>query len=148
MVAFVASLLGTLAMIGVFWWYKARRPEGAVFTWGEAMLGSAYVFFGLFLAYGVLPNQWLLWADNDLAWRPDKTLYGPADILQPTAEGGNLPLTIHYQTLRDLIAVGIYVVMLGANIWLWSAWQNRYKNKGTTVEPVSEYGRPLVKEGV
>ena len=146
MVAFVVSILATLAMIGVFWWYKGVRPENKPFTWGEAMLGSTFVFLGLFFAYGVVPNQWLIWADNELNWRPDVIVYGPGNILQPVAEGGWLPLTISYETVRDLVVVGIYGFFLGLNIWLWRVWQHRYDDDSKAVEPVSEYGRPLVKQ--
>ena len=38
-------------------------------TWGEAMLGGAYVFALLFLVFGVVPHQWLIYADNELGWR-------------------------------------------------------------------------------
>ena len=34
------------------------------------MLGSVYVFGVFFLAYGVVPHQWLTHADNELDWRP------------------------------------------------------------------------------
>ncbi|MGI9602291.1 MAG: hypothetical protein ACR2QE_10430, partial [Acidimicrobiales bacterium] len=96
----------------------------------------------------IVPHQWLVWADNELNWRPDRTVWGIGNILRPEAEGGWLPLTISWESVRDIVAVLIYGVFLGLNIWMWSVWQNRYKDKAKAVEPVSEYGRPLVKEGV
>ncbi|MDH3705180.1 MAG: hypothetical protein OES57_03895 [Acidimicrobiia bacterium] len=148
MVAFVVSILGLVAMIGIFWWYKDRTPRDHDFTWGEAMVFATFVFSGFFLAYGIVPHQWLVWADNELNWRPDRTVWGIGNILRPEAEGGWLPLTISWLTIRDLIAVTIYGILLGVNIWLWSVWQNRGKDDTKVVEKVSEYGRPLVKEGV
>ena len=150
MVAFVASLLvlvlGVLLVIPL----AKRRPVGTPLTWGEAMVSAVYVFFLGFWAYGIVPHLWLTWADNELQWRPDAIVYGPGSILQPQVLGGNFPMTITYQTIRDIIAVGIYVVLLGAQIGLWAWWQNRGKRAAKAVEPVvveSEYGRPLVRKG-
>lgn len=146
MVGFLVSIIATAALVGLFFVYKNRRPPGYVMSWGEAMLLATFTFLVMFIAYGILPHQWLIWADNELNWRPDKILYGPGNILQPQEFGGDLPLTITYQTLRDLIAVIIYVVLLGINIWLWQVWNKRGTGASTEVE-ASTFGRPLVKEG-
>ena len=147
MVAFVGSILVTVIMAaGIAWWGK-RRPVGAPLTWGAAMVASLYVFFLLFWAYGVVPDRWLAWADNELQWRPDKLLFGPGEILKPTAEGGSFPFTITWQTIRDIIATLIYGVMLTANAAGFVLWQNRGKKAKTAIER-SDYGRPLVREGV
>jgi hypothetical protein len=147
MVAFVGSILVTVIMAAGIAWYGKRRPVGAPLTWGQAMAASVYVFFLLFWAYGVVPDRWLAWADNELRWRPDKLLFGPGEILKPTAEGGWLPFTITWQTIRDIIATLIYGVMLTANAAGFVLWQNRGKKAKTAVER-SDYGRPLVREGV
>ena len=58
-------------------------------------------------------------------------------------------MTISYQTIRDIIAVLIYVVFLGAQIALWVWWQKRDKRAAaaSTVPVVtSDYGRPLVRK--
>lgn len=159
MVAFAVSILLVLILTGIFLWYRGlavggrlifpcRRPVGTVLTWGEAMAAAVYVFFLLFILYGVVPHQWLTWAENELNWRPDRLVYGPGDILKPQANGGWLPFTITYRTLEDVIAVLIYGVGLVGNVVLWSMWQNRDKVDQVSDAPKSsEYGRPLVKEG-
>ena len=76
-VAFLFSLFLTLAMTAGAIWYGTKRPVGKPLTWAEAMIGSVYVFTVFFLAYGVVPHQWLTHADNELNWRPDKLLTGP-----------------------------------------------------------------------
>ena len=139
MVAFVVSLVALGLAVGAIVAYARRRQPGAVLTWGEAMAAAAYVFFVMFLAYGIVPHQWLAWADNELNWRADKILYGPGDII------GKLPFTVTYQVLRDLVAAGLYVVFLGGMMFLWSMWQARGKAKPAEL-PVSSYGRPLVKK--
>lgn len=149
MVAFIASLIVTVALAALIVPMAKRRPVGSMFTWGEAMVTSTYAFFLMFWVYGVVPHLWLTWADNELSWRPDKILFGPFDIVKPEALGGWFPFTITYQSLRDLVAVGIYVVFLGVQIWMWVWWQNRGKRAEAASKEIvsSEYGRPLVRKG-
>ncbi len=148
MVAFVASLIVTFVIVGGIVAYQNRRPADQVVTWGEAMFGSMVVFFLMFWVYGVVPHQWLTWADNELNWRTDKILFGPFDILKSQEDGGWSPIRINYVVVRDLIAVVIYLVALGANIAMWSAWQKRGAKQDAAKTPErSTFGRPLVKEG-
>ena len=77
MVAFISSLLLTVAMVAPIFWYAKRRPVGTPLTRGEAMLAGVYVFFIIFWIYGVVPHQFLTWADSELNWRPDVVWFGP-----------------------------------------------------------------------
>lgn len=148
MVAFVASLLLTVALMALVFVVAKRRPVGAPITWGEAMVAATFAFFLLFWVYGMVPHLWLTWADNELQWRPDKIVFGPANILQPQALGGWFPMTITFQVVRDLVAVGIYGVFLGVNIWIWAWWNDRSKRASAAKAlETSEYGRPLVRKG-
>lgn len=150
MVAFtVSSLIGILGLVAVVWYGKTRRAPGATLTWGQANLAAAYAFFLMFWWYGIIPHQWLTWADNELNWRPDRTLWGIGDFLRPEAEGGWLPLTLNWLHVRDLIAVLIYGIGLGLQIWIWAWWNDREKKAqaAAAVVPTSTYGRPLVKKG-
>ena len=144
MVAFVSSILVTIALLGFVPYYAKRRPVGTPLSWGEAMVAGTYAFFLMFWVYGVVPHYFLTWADNELNWRKDNIVFGPFDVLKPQALDGPFPMTISYQEVRDLIAVGIYVVFLGAQIALWAYWQGRGDRKTSEVV-VSDYGRPLVK---
>ncbi len=147
MVAFLTSIIVSLVVTGGIVAYARRRPAGAPLTWGEAMVGALVVFFLMFWSYGVVPHYWLTWADNELGWRADKLVFGPGDILKPQASGGWLPLTITYLVVRDIIAVVVYGVVLGANIALWSLWQNRGRRAAEEPVETSTFGRPLVREG-
>ena len=140
MVAFVFSLIATIVLSAIAPLYARRRPQGTPLTWGEAMVAAFFVFFVMFLAWGVMPHQWLAYADNDLQWRKDKIVMGPGDLLDKL-----LPFTITYEAVRDIIAAGIYIVTLGVMIALWAQWQNRGKEKPKEL-PTSAYGRPLVKK--
>jgi hypothetical protein len=145
MVAFLTSLVAVIAIAGGVMAYGRRRPVGTPITWGEAMAGSMIVFLAIFLIYGVVPHQWLAYADNELGWRKDKLLAGPASISNKSLSV-DIPITISYEHIRDVIAAGIYIVALGIQIALWSMWQNRGKSKPKEI-PTSAFGRPLVKAG-
>ena len=111
--------------------------------------GAAYVFFLMFWIYGVVPHQWLIYADNELSWRVDRLLVGPS-VGFTDGEGlvsWALPFEITYLVVRDIIAVTIYGFALAGNIALWGVWQDRGKVAPTEVEQ-STYGRPLVRETV
>jgi hypothetical protein len=142
LVSFFATVIMTLAVIP----YGKRRPIGTPFTWGEAMLGSAYAFLVMFLAYGVVPDRWIQHCDKNLGWTKQKLLFGPFDIVKPQAYGGWFPFTMSYQELRDVVVVLIHVVFFGLQIFVWSWWQKRGKTTSTEVA-TSTYGRPLVKKG-
>ena len=151
MVAFVASIIITLVMVGGIMWYMGKRPVDAPVTWGEAMIGATYVFFLMFWVYGVVPHQWLTLADNEWNWRPDRLLsefdlFGtqPLGFLKPEASGGSFPLTLNHLHLRDVVAVLIYVVAIVGNMKLITGWQARGDQKKVEA-PASGYGRPLVK---
>jgi len=163
--AFLLSLGTTIVLSAAAMLYGRRRQVGAPLTWGEAMAAATYVFFVIFLIYGVVPHQWLAWADSELGWRPDKigipagpfgALFGSTDNTffadEPNVffpEGiplANGHFVINAQAVRDVIAAGIYIVALGAQIALWAIWQNRGKAKPKEIE-TSAFGRPLVKAG-
>jgi len=138
LVALVVSaallFLGTAAVLA----FARRRPPGKGVTWGEAMVAAAFVYLLMGLAYGIVPHQWLTFADNELGWRSDKIVYGPGNVLS------NIPFTITYQVIRDIIVAGIYIVFLGGQIALWAVWQGRGKAKQRELA-TSSFGRPLVK---
>ncbi len=127
--------------------YAKRRPKGTPVSWGEAMLASVYVFGTMFIAFGVVPHQWIAHSDADLQWTKSYILYGPFDIFKPTALGGNFPFTISYEAIRDVIVVLLHVWYFALILWLWKVWQGRGDSKPSTELATSTYGRPLVKKG-
>lgn len=147
MVAFVtAVLIGVLLTLLVIPVSK-RRPPGTPLTWGEAMAAAVYAFFLMFWTYAMIPHLWLTWTSNELGWTPSKAWLGPGKILQNQHNGGWFPLTLNYQTLRDLLVVGIYVLALAFQIWIFAWWQNRAKRAAALPAiTTSDYGRPLVRK--
>ena len=141
--SFVAATLLALVVIP----YGKRRHHQRRASWGEAMLGATYVFGVLFLAFGVVPHQFIIHADNDLAWRKDKLLYGPFDLLKPDSLGGPFPITLSYQAVRDIVVIVIHAYYIGLMVWLFSWWQKRGAVVTATKQiETSSYGRPLVKK--
>lgn len=141
--SFAAAILLTLVVIPI----GKRRPVGKTLSWGEAMVASVYAFGVMFLAFGIVPHQWIDHADKNLGWSKDKILYGPAGILKPQSVGGWNPITLQYEAIRDIVVVVIHVIFFGLIIFIWSWWQKRGQvaAAGTEIE-TSSYGRPLVKK--
>ena len=142
MIAFVISLLMALAGSAAVILYSKRRPVGAPLSWGEAMAAATFAFVLFNLWYGVVPHQWITLADNEWNWRSDRLFYGPFDLFRPNRF---LPMTIHYQVLRDIVVTVIYGAGLTLHVFHWVQWQNRGKPK-TEVVPTTSYGRPLARK--
>jgi hypothetical protein len=140
--SFVATTALSLAVIPA----GKRRPVSRRSTWGEAMFGSVYAFGVMFLAFGVVPHQWIDHADKDLGWRKDKIIFGPFDLLKPKAFGGQFPFTMSYEAIRDIIVIVIHAFYIGLMIYLFVWWQKRGEVKPKAIE-TSTYGRPLVRKG-
>ena len=148
MVAFFASLIITVLMTAVVIAVGNRREPGTPLTWGEAFVAATFMFGLLFMLYGVLPDRWLLWADNELGWRSDSfgipTPFGRL-FEDGLAFGGRGRIMISAQVIRDIIASGIYIVGLVLNFAMWLRWQKRGQKAKTPEIETSAYGRPLVR---
>jgi hypothetical protein len=146
-VRYTVAVLVMMALIWPIFVYAKRRPPGTPLTWGEAMVAAVYVFFVLFWLYGIVPHEFLTWADSELAWRNDKKIIGPEGTWASWwSFWKDIPLTVDKQKIRDLVAVLLYGVGLGGFIWFWAFWNDREKKaaEAAAVQPVSRYGRPLV----
>jgi hypothetical protein len=150
--AFISSIIATILMVAVCLYVGARRPIGTPVTWGEAMVAGTWVFAIMLLVYGIVPHQWLNFADNELLWRPDKLLVGISSagvVWGNDAKdlGGTGRILINYQAIRDIVATVIYIVALGGQMYLWSVWQKRGRKKpGDVEEARSRFGRPVLRK--
>jgi hypothetical protein len=152
---FYVSLLIFIAGIAIIFLVGRRRPPGTPLTWGEAMIGATFVFGLLLLGYGVVPNEWLKWADNQLLWRPDRIWFAISTKWPVFYTGSNAAveaaagrgrIIVSFQALRDIIAATIYILMLASQVWLWIAFQKRGRKEATgEVARTSMFGRPVVK---
>jgi hypothetical protein len=117
-----------------------RSPDQPT-TWAEAMAGAVAVLVFFTLAYGVIPHEWLTFANSYLNMSNDRFFAWAGDRL----------VKMPYSTVRDTVAALIYVVAIGANVVLWVKWQQRLTPKAAPAEgeaapPVirtSRFGRPL-----
>jgi len=150
--AFVSSILVVILGVAICLYVGSRRPIGTPLTWGEAMVASTFVFALMLVAYGVVPNQWLAFADKELLWRPDKLLVGisSAGVVWGNNSkflGGTGRILINYQAIRDIVASVLYIVFLGGQMYLWSVWQKRGRKKPGDVESAtSRFGRPVLRK--
>ena len=152
---FFVALFFFLLGIAVIFFVGRRRPPGTPLTWGEAMVAATWVFGVLLLAYGVVPNEWMKWADNGLLWRPDRIWFAVSTKMPVFFTGTNAAveaaagrgrIIVSFQALRDIIAAGIYILMLAAQVWLWIVFQKRGRKAATTdVARTSTFGRPVVR---
>ncbi len=150
MVALVVSTVALIAGIALVFAVGRRRPPGTPVTWGEAFVGGTFIFALLLLGYGIVPHQWLTFADNDLLWRPDKLMLGISGDgvkLGNAASdlGGTGRIIVNAQAVRDIVAATIYIVLLVIQVWLWSVWQKRGR-KAPEVELSSRFGRPVMRK--
>jgi hypothetical protein len=143
--AFLFSFFITSGLALVTIPYGKRRPVGTPTSWGEAILGATYTFFVMFLAFGVVPHQLIDHIDKNLGWRKDKLLFGPGSILKPKHLGGNFPMDVSYEALRDIVIVGLHVYFVALMIFVMVAWQKRGEKAVKAIE-TSTYGRPLVRK--
>ncbi len=152
MVALIVCMIILFGGIGLILAVGRRRPIGTPLTWGEAFVAGTFVFALMLLAYGVIPHQWLEYADNELLWRSDKLLVaisseGLTMGQEAKTATGTGRVIINYQAIRDIIASGFYIVFLGLQIVLWSKWQKRGRvTEATAGEVTSRFGRPVLKK--
>ena len=156
MVGFIASLIITVLMVAIVVRVAKRRAPGTPLTWGEAFVAAVYMFALMLMIYGVVPDQWLRWAEGDLEWRSDKIGIPMGPLPLGNEDGllfdqgveffGKGRIIITAQTISDLIATTIYIVFLVAQVigWLW--WQKRGKKPEKPAISTSAYGRPLLRK--
>jgi hypothetical protein len=149
-VALLVSTLMLIAGINLCLYVGRRRPPGTPLTWGEAFVGGTFVFALMVLAYGVVPHQWLTFADSVLLWRPDKLMVGvsTAGVVwgnKAGVLGGRGKIIVNYQAVRDIVAATLYIIFLAGQVYLWSVWQKRGRTK-PQVEVSSAFGRPVMRK--
>src|SRR5437867_1409362 len=139
MVAFVTAFLLLIAGTALVFAVGMRRPAGKPVTWAEAILGALAVFGLMLLAYGVVPDRWLIMEQNQWGWRKDSIAY----VLRFWGRG---QIVITKEAVGDIVVTMLYVVFLGAHISLWSLWQKRGQTKEQPALETSTFGRPLVRK--
>jgi|TARA_B110000037_G_scaffold183881_1_gene212346 hypothetical protein len=141
--ALVTSIVITALMIAGVIGYGKRRPVDRQTSWGEAMLGSAFVFMLLLMVFGVVPDRWVRLTDNEWGWSVEKMLFTEGQFI----DGNPItfpPMRMDLKKVSDVVVVIQHIVALVGLPLLWMWWQKRDQKK-IVAEPVSDFGRPLVK---
>ena len=138
LVVFAASQM----MIGgaVFLWVLNQRM-----TWSRAVFTAYLTWLELVIIFGMVPSEWLSFAQTDLDWSTQRV----ALVVPPILVLGN-SVEVSYGMLKDSISMGYHLVMLGAGAVFALEVQKMRKGRPATAEKPekkSPYGRPLVKGG-
>ena len=101
-------------------------------------------------AYGVVPHEWMEFANGYLQWGDTSKF-----LFQSNQEmlffPWNWPFNFDYPALRDIVVSAIYGALLGLNIFLFVKWQDRKRVPDvvpvtvddTTPARRSRFGRPV-----
>ena len=143
MVALVTSILITGLMIYGVVACGTRRPIDRRTSWGEAMVGATFVFMLFMMVFGVVPDRWVRLTDNEWGWSVERMLFTEGQFI----DGNPItfpPFRMDLKKVSDIVVVVEHIVALVGLPFIWLWWQKRDEKK-PTVEPVSDFGRPLMK---
>ena len=128
----------TFALIGaLFLWVLNQR-----LTWARATVAAMISWVALLFFFGIVPSEWLNFAQTELEWGNDTFL-----VIPPVLMLGN-NVEISYSAIKDSVSMGYHLVMLGAGGVFAIQLQKIKEGRPASAQPVeqkSPYGRPLVK---
>lgn len=131
----------TLALSGgaVLWVLNQRM------TWARATIAAFIAWIALVFYFGMVPSEWLTYAQTDLDWSSQRVAF----TVPPFLVLGN-EVDISWAAIKDAISGGYHIVMLGVAAVLAIEIQKMKEGRPAAAQPVekrSPYGRPLVKGG-
>ncbi|HWS45546.1 MAG TPA: hypothetical protein VN636_06775 [Acidimicrobiia bacterium] len=119
-----AMLLFTIGLVGAFLVIRRPKKSNEPPTWAQCVLGALFVWVMFALGYGVIPHEWLTFGNAYLNFDSSSFLLHKNTVI---------PFDITRDKFVDAVAAGIYVVMLGLNVYFFTAWQKR-----KVAEPAAE----------
>lgn len=123
--ALVLFAIGLVAAARVI---RTPKKSSEPATWAQTVLGAMFVWSMFALGYGVIPHEWLTFANSYLNW--DSSFY----VVHHGQWAASLPpFDVTRDKVADSVAAVIYVVVLGLNIMYFAAWQKR-----KVAEPATE----------
>jgi hypothetical protein len=130
----------TMALVGAtFLWVLNQRM-----TWARATVAGMIAWLTLVFFFGIVPSEWLNYAQTDLDWSSQRVAVTipPALVL-----GNNVELS--WAALKDSISMGYHIVMLGVAavfvLQVQKIKEGRPAGAAAPAEKKSPYGRPLVR---
>ena len=142
MAALGTAIIVTALMVWVIVAVGKRRPTDRPTTWGEAMLGAVFVFMLLLLLFGILPDRWVRLTDNEWGWSVERFLFTEGQLL--TSPVTFPPTRMDLKKLSDVVVVIEHVLAVSGLLLLLRWWQHRDETE-EIAEPVSDFGRPLIR---
>ena len=112
-------------------------------TWARALFASFVTWIELVIIFGMVPSEWLNFAQTDLDWSSQRV----AVTIPPVLVLGN-DVQLSWAAIKDSISMGYHVVMLVAGAVFALQLQKMKKGPPASAEkapPRSPYGRPLVR---
>lgn len=135
----VGGAVTFLLIGGSFLWVLNQK-----LTWTRAAIAAMIAWVALVFFFGIVPSEWLNFAQTDLEWGNDAAL-----VIPPILVLGNT-VEISYTVIKDAIQMGYSLTMLGLAAVLAIQIQKIKDGRparAAAVELKSPYGRPLVKGG-
>jgi hypothetical protein len=129
----------TMTLLGAtFLWVLNQRM-----TWARATVAALITWVALVFFFGMVPSEWLNFAQTDLEWSSQRA----ALVIPPILVLGNT-VEINYAALKDAIQAGYSTTMLAVAVVLGIQIQKIKQGrpaKAAGAERISPYGRPLVR---
>lgn len=129
----------TIALVGAtFLWVLNQKM-----TWARATVAAMIAWIALVFYFGMVPSEWLNYAQTDLDWSSQRV----AVTIPPFLVLGNT-VELSWAMLKDSISMGYHIVGLVAAGVLGLQIQKIKEGRPASAAPVekrSPYGRPLVK---
>lgn len=116
---------------------------GKSVTWSRAAVAGFLAFTELVIIFGIVPSEWLNLSQTDLNWSTQRV----ALTIPPWLVLGN-DVDISWAVFKDSISMGYNLAMLvlgGVIAYKWSDIMGKRPESEKKAEPVSPYGRPLVR---
>jgi hypothetical protein len=136
LVVFGASQM--LVIGALFVWVLNQRM-----TWARALFAGMVALVELVIIFGMVPSEWLNFAQTDLDWSSQRV----AITIPPVLVLGN-DVQLSYAAIKDSISMGYHIVMLVAAAVFVIQLQKMKQGRPASAEratPTSPYGRPLVR---
>jgi hypothetical protein len=129
----------TIALVGAtFLWVLNQKM-----TWARAVVAGMISWIALVFFFGMVPSEWLNFAQTDLDWSSQRV----ALSIPPVLVLGN-EINLSWAMIKDSISMGYHIVMLGVAAVFTLQIQKIKAGRPASAAPVekkSPYGRPLVR---
>ena len=116
---------------------------GKPMTWATATFAAFLAWIEFVLIFGIVPSEWLNLSQTDLDWSTQRIAF----TIPPWLVLGN-QVDVSWGAIKDSISMGYNLtVLVGAAIFAYKI-QDIGKGRPASAEkpePVSPYGRPLVR---